>query len=304
MPRRLSPSLLAFAVLLPGLAAADDVDGAKEHPLFTRFPGAEITRYEELRYDERKLVASLSKQGALTVSAGGQYTSVHYRFAKGTSRAEVLANYRRALSEAGYATQYECQQEQCGDTDPYDAQTGINSYEENQAYLYAVKAEGAEKSYLALYLGHTGSSPLEASLQTLQAKPADTEQVQATTPVRVRTQLQTTGRFAVYDILFDTDRATLKSESAPALGAIAQALKAQPELKLYVVGHTDNQGDYRHNLELSKQRAEAVVASLTEEHGVHAKRLIAQGVGPLAPVASNGDEAGKQKNRRVELVSQ
>ena len=111
-----------------------------------------------------------------------------------------------------------------------------------------------------------------------------------------------TGHVAVYGILFDTDKAEVKPESAPALAEIARLLAADPALKLFVVGHTDAAGDFAHNMKLSQDRAAAVAAALVAKHGVAASRLSAQGAGPLAPVASNADEQGRAKNRRVELV--
>jgi outer membrane protein OmpA-like peptidoglycan-associated protein len=72
-----------------------------------------------------------------------------------------------------------------------------------------------------------------------------------------------------------------------------------------VVGHTDNAGTLEANLALSRGRAAAVVKELTSSrHGIAASRLSAQGVGPLVPVASNRSEAGRAKNRRVDLVEQ
>ena len=81
-------------------------------------------------------------------------------------------------------------------------------------------------------------------------------------------------------------------------------LKAQPALKLHIVGHTDNVAGLDLNMKLSKARAEAVVQALTTRHGIAAGRLIPHGVGPVAPVASNDAEPGRAKNRRVELVKQ
>ena len=81
-------------------------------------------------------------------------------------------------------------------------------------------------------------------------------------------------------------------------------LKADPKLKLYVVGHTDNVGDFDYNIKLSQARAAAVVRSLVSKHGIEASRLTAFGDGPTAPVASNNSEEGRAKNRRVELVAQ
>lgn len=111
-----------------------------------------------------------------------------------------------------------------------------------------------------------------------------------------------TGRVALYGILFDTASAAIKPESRPALEQIAALLKQQPQLKLHVVGHTDSQGGLESNFALSRQRAEAVKAALIEQFGIAADRLGANGVSYLAPIASNTDEAGRAKNRRVELV--
>jgi outer membrane protein OmpA-like peptidoglycan-associated protein len=108
----------------------------------------------------------------------------------------------------------------------------------------------------------------------------------------------------VYGITFDTGKSEIKLASQPALVEIAKLLKGQPALKLHVVGHTDNVAGLDLNLRLSKARAEAVVQALTTKHGINAGRLIPHGVGPVAPVTSNDAEAGRAKNRRVELVKQ
>jgi OOP family OmpA-OmpF porin len=117
-------------------------------------------------------------------------------------------------------------------------------------------------------------------------------------------EIGNTGRVALYGIYFDFDKSTLKPESKPALDEIAKLLGQDAQLKLYVVGHTDNVGEIGYNMTLSQARAEAVVKSLTEDYGINAGRLKAFGVGPLAPVASNRTDEGRAKNRRVELVGQ
>ena len=100
----------------------------------------------------------------------------------------------------------------------------------------------------------------------------------------------------------DFNKADIQPASKPALEEIAKLLQADAGLALHVVGHTDNVGSYEANLQLSKRRAEAVVAALTAEYGVSASRLTANGVANLAPVAVNSTEEGRAKNRRVELV--
>ena len=110
------------------------------------------------------------------------------------------------------------------------------------------------------------------------------------------------GKVVFYGIYFDTDKATLKSESTPTLAEMAKWLKANASAKVFVVGHTDMQGSVERNQKLSRDRAASVIAALTKEYGIQADRLAAEGVGPLAPVASNAGEGGRAKNRRVEMV--
>jgi outer membrane protein OmpA-like peptidoglycan-associated protein len=118
----------------------------------------------------------------------------------------------------------------------------------------------------------------------------------------LKQQLDAEGKALIYGIYFDTGKADIKAESKPTLDAIAELLKRNPDLLLYVVGHTDGTGDGAANVTLSGQRANEVVARLVKDYQVAAARLQAQGVGPYAPASSNTSDAGKQKNRRVELV--
>ncbi len=110
------------------------------------------------------------------------------------------------------------------------------------------------------------------------------------------------GKVVFYGIYFDTDKATLKTESTPTLVEMAKWLKTNGGAKVFIVGHTDMQGSVERNQKLSRDRAASVIAALTKDHGIKADRLNAEGVGPLAPVANNADEAGRAKNRRVEMV--
>ncbi|MCX5748570.1 MAG: OmpA family protein [Proteobacteria bacterium] len=116
--------------------------------------------------------------------------------------------------------------------------------------------------------------------------------------------LAATGHVAVEGIFFDTNKAILKPESTPALEQVAKLLKADPELKLWVVGHTDAVGKLEDNMKLAQARAEAVATALTTTHGIPAGRLKGYGSGPLAPVATNDTDEGRARNRRVELVKQ
>jgi len=116
--------------------------------------------------------------------------------------------------------------------------------------------------------------------------------------------LDATGHVSVYGIYFDTGKSDIKPESDAALSEIAKLLKNNGALKIYVVGHTDNVGNFEANMKLSKSRAAAVKNALVTSHGIAASRLAPYGVSSLCPVASNKTEEGKAKNRRVELVKQ
>lgn len=110
------------------------------------------------------------------------------------------------------------------------------------------------------------------------------------------------GRVVLDGLYFDFDSPALQERSREALDAIAAYLGANPAASFYVVGHTDSRGALGYNRELSQARAQAVVEALVADYGVTRKRLSAQGVGPLVPVFSNSSDAGRERNRRVELV--
>ncbi len=112
--------------------------------------------------------------------------------------------------------------------------------------------------------------------------------------------LDSTGHVALY-INFDTDKATIKPDSQPIIEQVVKLLNASPDLKLEVQGHTDNAGTAPHNQTLSEGRANAVVGSLMAQ-GVTLARLQPKGYGQTKPLADNGTEDGRAKNRRVELV--
>jgi len=116
--------------------------------------------------------------------------------------------------------------------------------------------------------------------------------------------LSSTGHVAIYGIYFDFNKSDLKPESEPALNEIAKLLTGNLNLKVFIVGHTDNIGGVDYNMKLSQTRADAVVKALTTKYKINPQRLKAYGAGQMAPVASNKTEEGQAKNRRVELVEQ
>jgi len=103
------------------------------------------------------------------------------------------------------------------------------------------------------------------------------------------------------DVLFDTAQSTLRPGAREKLAKVAGIILAHPDLKLQVEGHTDSVGDDAYNQRLSEQRASSVSNFLTKQ-GVSFDAISARGFGETTPVASNDNAAGRQQNRRVELV--
>lgn len=112
--------------------------------------------------------------------------------------------------------------------------------------------------------------------------------------------LQKDGFMSLY-INFDTNKATIKPESAGIIDQIVGLMKSQPSLKLSIEGHTDSQGTPESNKTLSLNRAKAVIKAVSEG-GISASRMSAVGWGQEKPVADNRTEEGRAKNRRVEIV--
>lgn len=140
---------------------------------------------------------------------------------------------------------------------------------------------------------------LNASVIALEEK-AMAQSVKLVSAGEMAGALDKEGHIALY-LNFDTDSDAIRADSKPAVDEIAKLLRSDAKLKLAVEGHTDTSGDARHNRELSQRRAQAVVRALTAQ-GIDAARLKAAGLGADKPVADNGSEDGRARNRRVELV--
>jgi outer membrane protein OmpA-like peptidoglycan-associated protein len=217
------------------------------------------------------------------------------------STLEIMANYRQALEKAGATTVFACEIDGCGPSwgrSSWGRFNGLsNATDGDPRYLATKLSHGEGTAYVAVMVGRR-----RTQVDILEVVGMQQDKVVADAAALGR-GLDADGRIAVYGILFDTDLAVVKPESKPALDEIAKLLTTRPALKLYVVGHTDGQGTLAHNRDLSERRARAVVQALVQHHGIAAARLEGHGVGPLAPVAENTSDAGRAKNRRVELVA-
>lgn len=310
-----------LAILTAMLAAspvrAEDVKGSRDHPALTRFVGAEIRAYEHKDYDEALMpdrpIPEESEAKGLELE--GKLTRISYRIDGRKSALEVYRNYQGALQAGGFKTLFECKgDEQCGgDFQSFVINSGkVSQPGQGDAAFggkyYVVLAKKAAPTgdiYVFLDVMEDGSNHITPVFQqVLETKPMQTGQVQVLDMAAMQKSLAESGRVAVYGVYFDTDKAEVKPESKAALDEMGKLLKANPDLKVYVVGHTDNQGTLAGNLDLSQRRANAVVKALEADYQIPAARLSARGVASLAPVAANDAEAGRARNRRVELVAQ
>jgi flagellar motor protein MotB len=307
------------ACLLLGLSAPfasgqdQDLEGSQDHPLISRYPGSVIKNYLAKEFDEFTLPLGkvIDQKFAKSQPLEGKLTRIVYAVPQGRSVLEVFRNYQSALKKAGFETLFTCGPQDCaasggssprvygnGDYDDYwGPDHGIR-------YLSAKLARPVGDVYVSLLVddqGGLGGPGVE--LYVIEMKPMESELI-TVDAASLANDINRTGHASVYGIYFDTAKADLKPESDATLKEIAKLLQGDPQLKLYVVGHTDNQGTLDPNMDLSRRRAEAVLAALTTKHAVPSGRLRAFGDGPYAPVASNDSEDGRAKNRRVELVKQ
>jgi OOP family OmpA-OmpF porin len=156
--------------------------------------------------------------------------------------------------------------------------------EEKKAALAERRAALARREAGGTPAGRPRAAQLEQELADLQARETD------------RGLTLTLG-----DVVFESDRAELKADSMRKLYPLVTLLKEYPERQVLIEGHTDSSGETSYNRELSEQRA-AAVRDFLVTNGTDPERISARGYGEAYPVASNDNAAGRQENRRVEVV--
>ncbi len=307
------------ACLLLGLSAPfaagqdQDVEGSKDHPLISRYPGSVIKNYLTKEFDEFTLPLSkvVDQKFAKSQHLEGKVTRIVYGAPQGRAVLEVFRNYQGALKKAGFETLFTCGPQDCYGSGSSSARVyGSGDYDDYWGpdhgihYVSAKLARPEGHVYVSLLVDDQGGNfRPNVEMYVIEMKPMESELI-AVNAASLANDINRTGHASVYGIYFDTGKADVKPESDATLKEIAKLFQGDPMLKLYVVGHTDNQGALDLNMELSRRRADAVLAALTTKYAVPAGRLRAYGSGPYAPVASNDNEDGRAKNRRVELVKQ
>jgi flagellar motor protein MotB len=295
-----------FALLLRSSALAGGID---EKALLAPYPRSSLISEKLTEFDDYELVIGGidSAKGACEKKQKleGRVARFYYENPKERSHAEIFANYRDAVTKAGFRTIFTCKEQECY----VDGKPSNNNAFCGDASIGTLPSTGTR--YLAAKLPRKDGDIYVAvhvyehftDLHYVTVKPMETGLVKVDAKA-LMAGIQTDGHVAVYGIDFDTGKADLKPESAPVIAEIVKLLENDATLRLHVVGHADAVGALDANIALSKRRAESVVKELTTRRGIAAARLRPDGMGPLVPLATNDTVEGRAKNRRVDLVKQ
>lgn len=335
--RTVTTFLLLTATLSAALAAAPttpaDVKGGHDDPLIQRFAGSWMIGYKHAEFDQSQFPTGTrikDEKWVDPVTVEGKVTKIFYLSPLGKTPIEVFRNYQQALVAAGFKARVVCERD-CTDQswamrrtiEPPNGVSWANGGMEsigggsysltggvltptNARLWYGTLPRDGQDVHVLLHVSDAENESTHVASTFLQiAEPKAMQTGQVKVDAKALGQgLEANGKIALYGLYFDTGKADVKPESKPQLDEMAKLMQTQAALKVYIVGHTDNQGSLESNVTLSQQRAQAVVAALVKDYKIDAKRLVARGVASLAPVAANASETGRAKNRRVELVTQ
>lgn len=283
----LASAMLAFTVNAWAQSPKDNPK-CEPNPVFNRFAGEMMGNCDRARFKDLDLwrwkKANDSKSGSESFKVEGEYwyyLNPIEKDAKGLHPGilEVVRNFENAVRQAK------------GEV-----------LSANSKLVYFRLRKGSDEFWGEAGCGSESGSGGCSAISHKIIRVAGMEQSVVVSSEQIAKAMGAEGKVVFYGIYFDTDKATLKTESAPTLAEMAKWLNTNASAKVFIVGHTDMQGSAERNQKLSRDRAASVIAALTRDHGIKADRLSAEGIGPLAPVASNAGEAGRAKNRRVEMV--
>ena len=320
------PALALPALFLALTATAADVPGSKDPAGVKRYTGSEIIGYHAPRFDEFLLplgppTGFTPPAYAKSIKTEGLITRYTYLAPAGRSPTELFRNYQLEFQRLGLATLYLKGAGERGWFGPTFSQIAdqddvgqMLAYNESQERVLVAKSNDPKPTYYYIFVTSYRDGIIPLRLQGSVAKEQALAELIVIAPEAMEENmtllnaavmskaLADSGKVALYGINFDTDKDTLRPDSGPVLKEIGKLLADNPGLKVHVVGHTDDQGQPGYNLDLSRRRAQTVARELMSKYGIAADRLDSFGCGPYAPVASNGSEDGRAKNRRVELV--
>ena len=305
--------LAALAGLMPTSAAA----------LGLEFPsGATLTTQTVQDIGSYEVPVGVFEAGRLpTVSAEGRVVSQAWRLANGAfSTLQIIKLLRDQLEAEGYEVIVQCDSEKCGGFDfryqmdllpEPEMHVDLGDFRYLSArrpdetggdeYVSVIVSRGGPTAFIQLTQVDPGATETGAIVtSTMSVEPAGKQPDGQAQPIG--TMLSTIGRATLDDLEFAVGSSELAGLGFSSLEELANWLKANPDMTIALVGHTDAQGALAANMALSKRRAASVRKRLIEEFGIPASRIEAQGVGYLVPIASNLTQEGRDKNRRVEVV--
>ncbi len=324
---------VAAALFHPAPASAQTKADAGDPANLKRYEGSVLFTTENERFTQYEFLMSGRKRGASVKDAEpyskqelleGSLTRLGYAIPdKEVTVLEVYRNYQEDLAANGWEILFSGYGEKDLGGSNFGYRTrvkqafkGTQTIEnelKDPAYIAVRRSDPDGDTYATVYVVKHDNGLLGKFEKTVQKdmtivkvdviKPKAMERrMVLVNAAKMQQDISRDGHISLYGILFDFNKAELKPESKPTLDEIATLLKDDAALKLMVVGHTDNVGTLDFNRDLSTRRAAAVVKELTTAYSIDPARLHGEGVAFLSPVASNESDAGREKNRRVELV--
>lgn len=176
-----------------------------------------------------------------------------------------------------------------------------NQLKETERQRSAAQKNQAQQSTADLQDAKQKLEQEQAARQAAEARAREAMQKLAAANTKVREEPRGTIITLPGTVLFRSGEAQLLPTSQTKLMEVVTALKDQDKAQIEVEGHTDSQGSYDFNMELSKRRAQSV-ADFFSSHGIERERVSVAGYGSSQPVADNSTPAGRADNRRVEIV--
>lgn len=275
--------------------------------------------------ESHALAIGAVSDGALdTLDIDGRVSRTAWRVAaQGITTLQLLGPLREQLLAAGFEIMFECKDFACGG---FDFRYRLKVFPEpmmhvdlfDYRYLAAVRlTEGKDNAnageYVALLVSRSANAGF---LQIVQITPSDGIAPQPVPSGKPATsagvvpgadrsmiaQLTETGHSVLADLAFDTGSSSLGDGPFDSLKTLAAFLRADPKRRVALVGHTDATGALDTNIALSRRRATSVMERLVVAYGVPRGQLEAEGMGYLAPITTNLDPEGRERNRRVEAV--
>ncbi|MEM8591289.1 MAG: OmpA family protein [Pseudomonadota bacterium] len=277
--------------------------------------GAELTREVSVEMGARAVPIGPHLAGETPKElAKGAIRIEAYRIPDNPAPSEIIAPLLARIEEAGFETLLSCDDQSCGGFDfrfslelipPPDMFVDLGNY----LFFSAASPDGlrhvsvlASRSASDGYLHITQIAAVESETIDTVETPSPTQTAPVVATGAVGEVLENMGRVVLEDLEFPTGTTALPEEEYPSLTALAAYLRDNPDKRVALVGHTDASGALDVNIAISKRRAQAARTKLIQQYGIPANQVEAEGMGYLAPRASNLTEEGREQNRRVEVI--